>query len=248
MEAKKIGLVGFFVAAIVVAAIYYQPHLKTDDENKHEVALSAAIETPFSDEQQADTQWPGVAADAPIPADNSCEEVPYYFTNADGGVTMTWRCLERAQQKTHPYNDYTNATLATLVYSDADAAEILGMRLRERDEKNAMRLAIRASALSGGETQAIKNYVNAYPAPTFTNGVPNPRTIHTKYVLSAVIDLLGDPASGVEAWERLVRDNSPTPERTVTYLNGKARQIVDEMRRIELDVAGQSTIAGDDDD
>jgi len=248
MEAKKIGLVGFFVAAIVVAAIYFQLPLRTDDESKTEVALSETTETPFSDQQQADTQWPGVAADTPIPADNSCEEVPYYFTNAAGEVGMTWRCLKPAQQKTHPYNDYTNATLATLVYSDADAAEILGMRLRERDEKNAMRLAIRASALSGGETQAIKNYVNAYPAPTFTNGVPNPRTIHTKYVLSAVVDLLGDPESGVNEWERLVRENSPTPERTVTYLNGKATQIVDEMRRIEHDVAGQSTIAGDDDD
>jgi hypothetical protein len=248
MEAKKNGLVGFFVAAIVVAAIYYQPPSKTDDESKAEVALSAAIKAPFNDQQQADTQWPGVTTDTPIPADNSCEEVPYYFTNAAGEVTMTWRCLKRAQQNTHPYNDYTNATLAKLVYSDADAAEILGMRLRERDEKNAMRLAIRASALSGGETQAIKNYVNAYPAPTFTNGVPNPRTIHTKYVLSAVIDLLGDPESGVEAWERLVRENSPTPERTVTYLNSKATQIVDEMRRIEHDVAGQSTIAGDDDE
>ena len=248
MEAKKIGLLGFFIAAITVAVIHYQNPLKTDDVSKTGVAISQQMETPFDDQQEPASQWPGVAADTPIPADNSCEEVPYYFTNAAGEVSMTWRCLKPAQQKTHPYNDYTNATLATLVYSDADAAEILGMRLRERNEEKAMQLAIRASALSGGETQSIKNYVNAYPAPTFTNGVPNPRTIHTKYVLSAVVDLLGDPESGVAAWERLVRENSPTPERTVTYLNGKATQIVDEMRRIEHDVAGQSTIAGDDDD
>jgi len=108
-------------------------------------------------------------------------------------------------------------------------------------------LIIRSSALSGGSTEVLKRYANSYPVPAFVDGEPVMDSIHTRYVLSAVAELLGDTNVGLQVWEQTVRETSLTPDITIAFLRGKARDIVDEMRRIEQEVVGHTTIAGDDD-
>lgn len=246
MDAKKIGIASVLAAVIAAAALFY-PFSSQDDNERNAILSQETTAQPFA-RPATDSKSSDVEATIPTSVDKDCKEVPYYSSSEEGVFTMDWRCATPQLEYAHPYTTYTSATLGTMIYGDAEAAEILGLRLRERDSKKAMALAIRASALSGGETQPIKNYVNSYPQPSFADGQPNLRTIHTKYVLSSVMDKLGDSMSGVGSWEQIVRDVSPTPERTIAYLDSRAQQIVNEMRRIERDVIGQSTIAGDDDE
>ena len=248
MDAKKTVTVCVFVAAIAAALFFNQPASKTAGVEERITALPPQAEVQSSTSKQS-AMVSSLAGEQqqPMSADNSCEAEPYYSVNDKGATVMTMQCTKPQLQKTHSYDAYSNEALATLAYGDADAAEVLGMRLREHNKKLALSLIIRSSALSGGSTKVLKRYANSYPVPAFVDGEPVMDSIHTRYVLSAVAELLGDTNVGLQVWEQTVRETSLTPDITIAFLRGKARDIVDEMRRIEQEVVGHTTIAGDDD-
>ena len=250
MDAKKTVTVCVFVAAIAAAQFFYQPASKTAGVEDLITALPPQAEVQSSESKQS-ASVSSLAGEQQqqqqMYADNSCEAEPYYSVNDKGATVMTMQCTKPQLQKTHSYDAYSNEALATLAYGDADAAEVLGMRLREHNKKLALSLIIRSSALSGGSTKVLKRYANSYPVPAFVDGEPVMDSIHTRYVLSAVAELLGDTNVGLQVWEQTVRETSLTPDITIAFLRGKARDIVDEMRRIEQEVVGHTTIAGDHD-
>ena len=175
---------------------------------------------------------------------DGCTIITRYLPNDDGTITETYSCEPNAYQEKHPYESYSNEALESLAYSEAKAAEILSMRLREQDEELAMSLAIRATALSGGDTYPILLFSQAYPHPAAINDVPVKKTYRVKYVLSAVALMLGDNSGALPSWEASIRTFSENPERELALLDERARQIVDEMRQIQLDVTGETTIGG----
>lgn len=176
-----------------------------------------------------------------------CEFVTHYLPAGDGTTVEAYSCEPVDPAAPHPYKSYSNKALESLAYSDARAAEILGMRLRETDEVRALSLTMRASALSGGDVMPIIAFNNAYPHPDEVNGVPVQQSVHVKFVLAAVIELLGAGDGYVAPWEALVREASPRAEREIEMLHERAREIVEEMRKIQLDVTGTSTIGGPSD-
>jgi hypothetical protein len=121
------------------------------------------------------------------------------------------------------------------------------MRLRDEDEEAAMSLIFRASALSGGNAGPILAFSNAYPHPSSIDDVPVRKTVHKKFVMSAVADMLGAPVTGLDFWEDRIREWSSDPEKEIAMLHTQARKIVDEMRQIQLDITGSSNIGGQDD-
>jgi len=175
---------------------------------------------------------------------DGCTIITRYLPNDDGTVTETYSCEPNAYQEEHPYESYPNEALESLAYSEAKAAEILSIRLREQDEEVAMSLAIRASALSGGDTYPILLFSQAYPHPAAINDVPVKKTYRVKYVLSAVALMLGDNSGALPSWEASIRKFSDDPDRELALLDERARQIVVEMRQIQLDVTGETTIGG----
>ena len=184
------------------------------------------------------------AVTANEPTDSDCTIVSRYLPKEDGTVIEVVSCERDVARETHPYESYANAALESLAYSDAKAAEILGMRLIESDEAESLSLIVRAAALSGGNTAPILAYSNAWPHPVRINGVLQPKTVRVKYVLYAVADLLQDDRLAPNQWESVIRDHSADPDRELAMLQARARAIVDEMRRIQLDVVGNSTIGG----
>ncbi len=178
---------------------------------------------------------------------SGCEIVTYYMPNGDGTVTELYSCNPLQDKPGHPYEAYSNAALESLAYSDAKAAEILGMRLRERNEARAMSLILRASALAGGDTAPILLYSQAYPRPTAVNGKAVRKTHEVKFVLSTVTDLLGTETYYAAPWEDRIRQYAENPDKEIALLTERALEIIEEMRRIQLDVTGTSTIGGYDD-
>ena len=196
-------------------------------------------------ETESNPQRRAVAVEKP--ADPGCEMRTMYLPMGDGTVTELVQCVAQNAVEKHPYERYSNAALESLAYSDAKAAEILGVRLRDRDEAKAMSLMLRASALSGGDTAPILHYFHIYPHPHAVDGVPVPKVIRTKFVLSAVADLLGGDTFYAALWEDRVRQYSPDPDAEIAELYEQAIRIIEEMRQIELQVTGSSTIGGQGD-
>ncbi|MDH4125642.1 MAG: hypothetical protein OEW64_02040 [Gammaproteobacteria bacterium] len=176
-----------------------------------------------------------------------CTPVTQYLAAGDGTAVELLSCEPTDPAEQHPYESYASAALESLAYADAKAAEILGMRLRKSDQARAVSLILRSSALSGGDITPILRFSQAYPEPSAIDGVPVRKTIHTKYVLSAVADLLGSDTQYAVPWENEIRRYSSDPDKELAMLQARARQIVAEMRQIELDVTGSSTTGGQGD-
>ena len=179
--------------------------------------------------------------------DGGCEIVTHYMPNGDGTVQELYSCVPLQPKEKHPYETYSNAALESLAYSDARAAEILGIRLRDKDLAKSMSLMIRASALSGGDTAPIYQTFNMYPHSHEIDGAPVVKTIRTKFVLSAVADLLSGETFLAGRWEDEVRRYSSDPEAEIAFLYKQALRVIEEMRQIESEVTGYSTIGGQGD-
>lgn len=179
--------------------------------------------------------------------DDGCEIVTRYIANGDGTVRELISCERLNPKQKHPYESYSNEALEALAYADAKAAEVLGIRLRDRDLAKSMSLMIRASALQGGDSKPLVQFFNSYPHAHEIDGVPVAKTIRTKFVLSAVVDLLSADTFYAGPWEDKVRRYSSDPESEIAQLYQQAIQIIEEMRQIELEVTGSSTIGGQGD-
>ena len=243
MDVKRASI---FIGAAALVAAYAAWQLSGNAPGHTEDALSQSANTPPVSSGPPDT----VAETAPLQAaaaarqPRECTIVTHYLPNGDGTTTEAMSCEPKEPKQRHAYASYPDEALESLAYADAQAAEILSMRLVGRDSEAAMSLALRAAALSGGDATPIVAYANAYPGPTAVNGVPVRKTVHVKYVLAAVTQLLGDPRNSTPYFEAIIREHSEDPERELAMLDARAQQMIEEMRQIQLDVIGSSTMGG----
>jgi len=174
-------------------------------------------------------------------------------TSRDGGrpgfvnsaVGADQRYVHKPTER-HPYEYYDNETLVALAYADADAASILGLRLRRQDEKRSLKYILRSVALSG-RPDAIAAFRNASPHPVAIDGRPVARSLREQYVLSVVADTLHPDPAEVALWEARIRAEFPDPEREIASLRRQADAIVQRMRQVQREVYGSATIGGLDD-
>jgi hypothetical protein len=174
----------------------------------------------------------------------SCDIVSQYLPNGDGTAIEVLSCERGEAAPRHPYEAYPTDALESLAYADAEAAAVLSRRWRESDTAAAMSMAVRAAALAGGDAAPIVAFANAYPEPTAVDDVPVRRTVHVKYVLGTVTKLLGDERHSTPYFEAVIRRYSEEPDREIALLQERAQQLLEEMRQIQLDVTGTSTIGG----
>lgn len=236
------------IAAVCSAGLVLHSQRDSVPEDRSATAAAAAgraaisaPETPVVATIEPGGTGPGVGG--PDTA-AGCALTTHYLPVGDGTTVEVYSCEGGPAAEAHPYEAYSNAALESLAYADAKAAEILGMRLRDSDERAAMSLVLRSAALSGGDAGPIVRYSNAYPRPTAVDGEPDRKTVHVKYVLSAVTQLLGDDRHSLPYYTAIIREHSADPDREIAMLDARARQIVNEMRQIELDVTGSSATGG----
>jgi hypothetical protein len=237
------------VAAVAIAWLSWGPRNSggnADPAGPYETPSPAATEIARQTAQEPTAvRNPAPVADATT--GQGCDLVTYYVPVGDGTVQEAFACVPPDPAEQHAYESYSSAALESLAYADAKAAEVLGMRRRERDEARAVSLFLRSSALSGGDITPILRYSQSYPEPSAINGVPVRKTIQTKYVLSAVADLLSTDTQYAVPWENEIRRYSTDADQEIAMLQARARRIVAEMRQIELDVTGSSSLGGQGD-
>lgn len=145
------------------------------------------------------------------------------------------------------YWDYTTETLEQMVYADAEAARVLAHRLKDTDYPRALRLALRSAALSGGDVTAIMEARHWRPI-NHSNGDVDIAGLSQAYVLESLARQIRDghydntTQLGTRLW-----NFADGPGTTIERLDELVRRLYDDVRRIELDVTGQSTIGGDSD-
>ena len=243
MDGKRASI---FIGAAALVAAFTAWHLLDGAPGQAENSTPQSAVAPPVSPGAVDT----VAETAPQHAaiaerkPRNCTIVTHYLPNDDGTTTEAISCEPNEPKQRHAYASYPDEALESLAYADAKAAEILSMRLVGRDGEAAMSLALRAAALSGGDPTPIVAYANAYPEPVAVNGVPVRKTVHVRYVLAAVTQLLGDPRHSTPYFEAIIREHSGDPERELAMLDARAQQMIEEMRQIQLEVTGSSTIGG----
>ncbi len=174
----------------------------------------------------------------------SCEIVEEYLFSGSGPVSSVPVCRQTDRPSVHLYERYPNRVLESLAYADAKAAEVLGMRLRERNPTAALRLIVRSSALAGGDAAPLRRYANAYPQPAAIDGKPVPETVRAKFVLAAVAEILGDEHSGRAEWETLIRRHSSDAATEIALLYTRTHRIIAEIRRVRALVGIAPTAGG----
>ncbi len=145
------------------------------------------------------------------------------------------------------YEDYSNEALETLAYGDADAASTLAHRLRHSDYPRALRLALRSVALSGGDVTTLVSATLWRPFQD-ENGEPSAAGFAQAYVLHSLINKIRNSTTNVPVrFELNIRRLSDDPVAVLDQLDVVVERLLDDVRQIELEVTGNSTIGGDDD-
>ncbi len=144
------------------------------------------------------------------------------------------------------YWEYSNETLETLVYADAEAARVLANRLRHTDLPRAIQLAIRSTALSHGNTSPLRQ-ASIWGNQADANGELTLEGIGHAYVFEALASKIGSfeyrpPLHRV----RQIEARSDDARRIIGELDVLVEQIYKDIRRIELEVTGKQTIGRDD--
>jgi hypothetical protein len=243
------------VVALAITCLALRPgepggHTETaavDRTSTHALNVTPALTAPgTATDTTTDTASDTVSvADAAV--DRACQIETHYLPHGDGTVIGAETCVSTSPAEPHAYESYSNAALASLAYADAKAAEVLGMRLRDTDEVQAISLVLRSAALADGDVTPILLFSRAYGRPDSVDGVPARKTIQTKFVLAAVADLLGTDTHYIAPWENEIRRYSSDPETEIAMLQAQAVRIVADLRQIQLDITGSTNIGGQGD-
>ena len=207
------------------------------------VLEQAPLHTPNGQPRLSDSH----ATDSTTTAEPGCNIARRYLSRSDGTSVATTSCEPTVPRSKHPYEHYPDGALESLAYADAQAAQVLGMRLIEKDPAASLSLIVRSAALADGDPAPIKRFYNAYPRPVSIDGIPQPDAVRVKFVLAEVAALLDGDTSMANEWEDVIRAHSRDPDRELAQLHARVWAIVDAMRQIQLDVLGTSTTGGQGD-
>lgn len=199
------------------------------------VTATAAAEIPVANELTSTANSP-----VPVTIRERCKNGVTTELDASGNVAG-WLCNPSS------YEDYSTEALEILAYGDAEAATVLAYRLRQTDYPRAIQMAQRSVALSGGETRALLAATNWRPL-VHQNGDADLSGYGQAYVLHRLIERLKDSSyRAPPTYEKRIRQLTDEPDLVFKKLDAVVDHMYDEIRRIELDITGESTIGGDDD-
>ncbi len=145
------------------------------------------------------------------------------------------------------YENYSTEALESLAYGDAEAASVLAYRLSRSDYPRALRLAVRAAALSGGDISTLIS-ATYWRSLRDENGDPSLSGFAQAYVLHSLIEKIRNSGYRMPGmYEVNIRRISDEPDKMLDELDDVVDRLLDDARQVESEVTGNSTIGGDDD-
>lgn len=177
--------------------------------------------------------------------DRKCTVELKDYVTPDGRMFSAYTCTPNEPRPAHPYAHYDNETLASMSWSDAEAAALLGQRLIDQDTGRSYELLIRATALDG-DTRHISWLADMAFNPTAVNGEPHVANLEGRYKLAELNARLGsDPVLPKTLKRELA--NAGIGKHRFLELDARAGALLRAMQDIQRDVFGEIRIGGQDD-
>jgi len=178
--------------------------------------------------------------------DRNCDVELKDYVTPTGEMFAAYSCTPKESMPPHDYAEYDNETLASMAYSDADAAALLGHRLIKKDTRKSYQLLIRASALDDGNIEHLAWLSDQAFGATDINGEPQIANLQRQYELAALAVRLGDdPGKTNYLRDELLRLG--IAEAKLVRLDTRVDVLFQSMRDIQRTVVGEITIGGQGD-
>lgn len=175
--------------------------------------------------------------------DRNCDVELKDYVTPTGEMFAAYSCTPSKPVPTRDYAEYDNETLASMAYSDADAAALLGQRLINKDTRKSYQLLIRASALDDGNIEHLAWLSDQAFGVTDINGEPQINNLQHQYELAALAVRLGDdPGKTNYLRDELLRLGIDAAR--LLRLDTRADVLFQSMRDIQRTVLGEVTIGG----
>lgn len=174
---------------------------------------------------------------------NGCQVTEQRFDPGTAELRDVYTCPSRAPEA-HPYESWSDDTLANLAYGDPKAAEILGLRHVISDDpgEEAMGLALlyRSAALSGDPDVFHKAIGRRY-AYLSVNGEPQLHNLRQLLIFSLIGHRLQGKAFDPTPIENRLRE-AEVPGQDITQLHAVAGRILRSMGDLQREITGNTTI------
>lgn len=243
------------VITALAAAIAYSIYVNPDETSALPEPVSAIAEPVLSPITPDAPPKPEQIVDADdstevvlgirVRKDRKCTVELKDYVTPDGRMFSAYTCTPNEPRPAHPYAHYNNETLASMSWSDAEAAALLGQRLIDQDTGRSYELLIRATALDG-DTRHISWLADMAFNPTAVNGEPHVANLEGRYKLAELNARLGSDPVLPELLKRELA-NAGVGKGRLSELDVRADALLRAMQGIQRDVFGEVRIGGQDD-
>lgn len=177
--------------------------------------------------------------------DRNCDVEVHYFTDQETGeVHEAMSCVPIDPEAPHPYESWSDETLAGLAYGDSKAAEVLGLRhLRSDDpaeETLGLSMIYRSVALSG-DPSAFRRAISVRYAHVSINGEPQIGNLKQLLVFNVMGNALGHPQFNPDVVADELRSVNVSDEE-ILRLRAGSRDLLKQMGDLQAEITGSQTI------
>lgn len=182
----------------------------------------------------------------PSLSDNSnCRVTRQYFDSRTGDLRDVYTCTPTEESDPHPYEDWSDETLANLAYGDAKAAEVLGLRkvVSEDPDREALGLTLlyRSVALSG-DLDTFRKAIGRRYAYVSYNGKPLVHNLEQLLVFNLIGEVLGDNRFNPLPIESRLRDLDVSSQE-LDRIHRATSDILTSMAQLQTEMTGDTTIS-----
>lgn len=252
MNLKRMALYGGVALTAVAATlvVLHEPEqtrsLVTKKTLPHTVLKPVQNATTESKEAVEDLDEMETVLGMSVLKDRDCTLYEMRVQDESGETSVAYRCEPNNPKEIHPYGEYSIELLRELAYRDADAAEILGIKLIQRgDESEGLQFVYRSVALGGGKSaSALKRAHNTFYSSIVDAEAPNyePKPAFAAMEKAYVFARIRDELNGVNysEWIRAKLETHGFTE--FDRLDREARDALEVMADVEIEVVGSNTI------
>ena len=176
--------------------------------------------------------------------DRNCNLELRDYVSPGGEMFSAYTCTPIERPAPHPYEHYTNDSLETLAYSDAQAAALLGKRLAGDDHDRSYEMLIRATALDGNADHLA--WLGDVSFGTYRiDGQLQVDAVKRRYELAALAAQLGeDPEFSLFLRDELLA--AGVSDEQVGQLDAQGQALRERIRDIQVTVYGEVRHGGHD--
>ncbi|NOX71009.1 MAG: hypothetical protein GXP15_17655 [Gammaproteobacteria bacterium] len=239
--------------AIGAAALSYLLALPDTEEKSFATATAIAtengkrtlplsdVQTHFEDSVVTDSESKfEIVHGIEVLKDRKCTVEKHYIDVGNGTIVEGYSCTPNEQREPNVYDDYDDATLAQMAYSDALAAEILGKRLAEDDPNRSRTLLLRSVALRPENTDPLRWLASVNYGLVSTNGVLEVGELSQNFLLTRVAEELGTTGAAANSRRRLVA--AGLEDEDFWALEQEVLAELAHMRAVQVEVNGKSDL------